>query len=425
MASNDDTVILKKSAPGGCAGGRWALRFVHSPDASLLDVELSLAEPVTLGRVKAGPPEPSWRGLGDRRVSGEHVSFTPMPGDRLVLKDLGSRNGTFVNGAKAITAELVEGDVVKVGSTLGVVTCRADGGRIPDWWAERVPGWIPSASYRAMLRQVDAMDRSMPIVAVGEVGSGKKALLRLIAHVRFGSGVKLATVDGGQVDARLVASVLSGLTDEVLLVEGLARVPPAVQAVLVRALAERGSRSMGSLFLMSHTPLAGSGLEPALVKALSEVAIVVPPLRRRREEILSLAQALLPHAMAKGEAPTADDRALVDTAGAEALLLHDWPDNVRGLERCIAGLAERQQRPFPGNAVQQELGLTTRITAGKSKKTSPPPRPMVSDKLRPRPSKEGLKAALAAHHHDVDAAAKALGVDRPQIMRWLKDDEED
>ncbi|HRE87804.1 MAG TPA: hypothetical protein PK095_01580, partial [Myxococcota bacterium] len=73
---------------------------------------------------------------------------------------------------------------------------------------------------------------------------------------------------------------------------------------------------------------------------------------------------------------------------------------------------------------REELGLTTRITAGNRKKTGPPPRPMVSDKLRPRPSRAGLKAAIAAHGHDLEAAARALSVDKAQIMRWLKDDED-
>ena len=406
------TLIIKRPTEGGCAGGLWALRFVHSPDPAIVGKEVSLAEPVIFGRIKAGPVAPNWRGLADRRVSGDHASFQPVVGGRLQLKDLESSNGTFVNGARAQTAELSEGDVVKIGSTLGVVTCRADNGKSPSWWAERVPGWAPSASYRAMLRVVDGLDKTMPVVAVGEVGSGKKALLRLIAYVRaVGSPPKLTMIDAAKADARLVASVLSGLTDEVLILEGLERMPPTAQQVLVKALAERKGRSMGTLFAT------------ALSSALKETVVVVPPLRNRREEILSLAQMLLPHMVGTADAPTVDDRPLVDLSGAEALLLHDWPENVRGLERCIAGLATRQQRPFTGPAVRDELGLVTRITSGTRKKTGPPPRPIVSEKLRSRPSREGLKAAIASHGHDITAAAKALGVDKQQVMRWLKDDE--
>jgi hypothetical protein len=429
MAKNDPkTLIIKRPAEGGCAGGLWALRFVHSPDAALVGKELSLTEPLVFGRVKAGPSAPNWKPIADRRVSGEHVEFRPIVGGRLQLIDLESSNGTFVNGARAQTAELVEGDVVKIGSTLGVVTCRADGGKVPAWWADRVPGWVPSASYRAMLRVIEGLDKTKPVVAVGEVGCGKKALLRLIAYSRFEWGqTKIAMVDAATVDSRMLAAVLSGLTDEVLILEGLERLTAEAQRVWVKALSDKKGRpmgSMGGLFATTYTPLEQCGLDPLLVQGLKPTAIVVPPLRQRREEILSLAQTLLPHAIAGMDAPTADDRALVDLSGAEALLLHDWPDNVRGLERCIGGLANRQQRPFTGAAVREELGLTTRITAGSRKKTGPPPRPMVSDKLRPRPSRAGLKAAIAAHGHDLEAAARALSVDKAQIMRWLKDDED-
>jgi transcriptional regulator of acetoin/glycerol metabolism len=418
------TLIIKRPTEGGCAGGLWALRFVHSPDAAMIGKEVSLTEPLVFGRVKAGVSAPNWHPIADRRISGEHVAFEPLVGGRLQLKDLESSNGTFVNGARAQTAELVQGDVVKLGSTLAVVTCRADGGKVPAFWADRVPGWVPSASYRAMLKAIEALDKTMPIVAVGEVGCGKKALLRLLAYARFEwAHPKITMVDAASVDDRMLASVLSGLTEEVLILEGIERLPAASQKVWVKALAAKKGRAMGALFATTYTPLEQSGLDAALVQALKGVVVVVPPLRQRREEILSLAQTLLPHALGLAEAPTADDRAMFDLGGAEALLLHDWPDNVRGLERCIGGLAARQQRPFTGPAVRDELGLTTRITAGNRKKTGPAPRPMVSDKLRPRPSHAGLKAAIAAHGHDLDLVAKALGVDKAQIMRWLKDDD--
>ena len=54
---------------------------------------------------------------GDDFVSTRHALLEPRP-DGLWVEDVGSTNGTFVNGARVTTARhLVEGDVVRIGKT--------------------------------------------------------------------------------------------------------------------------------------------------------------------------------------------------------------------------------------------------------------------------------------------------------------------
>lgn len=55
--------------------------------------------------------------IEDSEISRRHVSLR-FSGDRLEIEDLGSLNGTFVNGARieAVT-QLVEGDVARIGQT--------------------------------------------------------------------------------------------------------------------------------------------------------------------------------------------------------------------------------------------------------------------------------------------------------------------
>jgi len=55
--------------------------------------------------------------LADRMVSKRHAVVGRVKG-RIVVKDLGSRNGTFVNGEKVEKAILVSGDRLKIGSTV-------------------------------------------------------------------------------------------------------------------------------------------------------------------------------------------------------------------------------------------------------------------------------------------------------------------
>jgi pSer/pThr/pTyr-binding forkhead associated (FHA) protein len=48
-------------------------------------------------------------------VSRLHCRFVLDEGDRLDVEDLGSTNGTWVNGRKVEKAPLIEGDKVKIG----------------------------------------------------------------------------------------------------------------------------------------------------------------------------------------------------------------------------------------------------------------------------------------------------------------------
>ena len=50
----------------------------------------------------------------DGYVSGLHCRLT-WDGQRLFLTDLGSSNGTFVNGRRIVESELRDGDVILIG----------------------------------------------------------------------------------------------------------------------------------------------------------------------------------------------------------------------------------------------------------------------------------------------------------------------
>jgi pSer/pThr/pTyr-binding forkhead associated (FHA) protein len=89
------------------------------PELSLEVVEgagagrmVALAGPVTVGR--SGDADLV---LADELVSRRHAQLTPS-GSGAVVEDLGSRNGTFVNGAPVEGREqLRSGDLVRVGET--------------------------------------------------------------------------------------------------------------------------------------------------------------------------------------------------------------------------------------------------------------------------------------------------------------------
>ena len=86
------------------------LTIIHGPDhGKTFDVE---GESLTMGRDPTC--EIPLRDAGSSR----HHAVLQLKGDRYFLKDLGSSNGTFVNGLRIQIAELQAGDQIRVGNTL-------------------------------------------------------------------------------------------------------------------------------------------------------------------------------------------------------------------------------------------------------------------------------------------------------------------
>jgi len=99
-----------------------ALRAQHAPPARFLVLDgpglrrgstVEVAESMTVGRGS----ESGVRIDGDDFASARHARIDPRP-DGVWVVDLGSTNGTFVNGARVTTERLLQpGDVVRIGQT--------------------------------------------------------------------------------------------------------------------------------------------------------------------------------------------------------------------------------------------------------------------------------------------------------------------
>ncbi len=94
-----------------------AMLEVTQPDGTPLEVYLKDGETIRVGRI-----EPNDVVLIDRRVSRFHASVSAS-GSGLVVCDLSSMNGTFVNGSRISTPRSVNsGDIIAVGDTVIKVT---------------------------------------------------------------------------------------------------------------------------------------------------------------------------------------------------------------------------------------------------------------------------------------------------------------
>ena len=76
---------------------------------------------VTRSRVLLGRGSVDIR-LDDTHVSREHASLEVYGSNCVLLKDLGSTNGTFVNGKRIKVAEIEDGDTIELGTSRLTIT---------------------------------------------------------------------------------------------------------------------------------------------------------------------------------------------------------------------------------------------------------------------------------------------------------------
>ena len=90
--------------------GAWVITVTQGP-AALMGVTVPVNGPVVIGRSPGADIV-----IGDDFVSGKHARVSPA-GDGAVLEDLGSTNGTVLNGQRlSVPTQLRPGDAIDIGS---------------------------------------------------------------------------------------------------------------------------------------------------------------------------------------------------------------------------------------------------------------------------------------------------------------------
>jgi signal transduction histidine kinase len=198
----------------------------------------------------------------------------------------------------------------------------------------REPPFVPAATADRMRRLAAAHRVPLPVLVVGEPGTGKRTAARVLhAAAAAGSLVRVTPLTaeaffGGGAPAR-VSSCEGLLTLLIDRVEGL---PGLAQAALVDCLAAGGLHPAGAprafwLLATASADLAAlaerGAFDPALAARLNELVVVLPPLRARPHDIEPIACTVLDDlGRALGRSYSLAPEAL------ERLRGHSWPGNV-------------------------------------------------------------------------------------------------
>jgi transcriptional regulator with PAS, ATPase and Fis domain len=365
-------------------------------------------------------------------MSREHAQVSHGP-EGWTVRDLGSRNGTSVNGRLAIgPATCADPPVVRFGRSVALLV--ADVVPFAAALPMRGPDFVSGPTLRAALVEIAAAAADgKDLLISGESGSGKEIGARHF-H-RAGSratgpfiAINCAAIPSGIAERLLFGTVkgaYSGASAEargyvrsagggVLFLDEFGELDLEVQAKLLRVIetkealpvgASRGFEVDVAFCLATNRDLraavADGKFRSDLYYRVTQSQVVLPPLRERREEIPWLIELA-----AESEAPGLE----VDAQLVEECILRPWPGNVRellGEIRRIARHACAQSVPIQSNLLAPQVGLNV------EQKVNPAPKERTP--VTARAVEQALREALS-----VSAAARALGIHRSHLYRLIR-----
>jgi len=380
--------------------------------------------------------------IRDRTVSRFHCEVFVDREGRAWVKDLGSRNGTRVNGVRVREAELQEGMVIRVGQLELVFTPLAERNELPvapmTSFGTLVGSSLPLRTAFALLGKAAASE--VTLLLTGETGTGKSEAAELVHEQSRRARKPFRVVDCAAVPANLLESELFGhergaftganqkrlgVFEEAeggsVFLDEVGELPLELQPKLLRVLEAREVRRVGA---NRHLPvdvrvLAATNRDlraevnvgrfrPDLYFRLAVLTVRLPALRERPADIGPIARQLLGHL-------TLDEqtrRALTEPAFLARLQLSPWPGNVRELrnhlERCAA-LQEALQ-PSPEDPSPQRLdALDVSVPFSEARR-----------RLLAEFEQGYVRALLERHGGNVSRAAATAGVDRAHLHRIMR-----
>ncbi|HEY4220103.1 MAG TPA: sigma-54-dependent Fis family transcriptional regulator, partial [Myxococcota bacterium] len=353
MVGRDDDTTMGPSASRTRTPPRPTLRVVFSGERPCSELH-----PLRSGATPMGRGVDSVLGikLADARASREHAVIT-LAGERARIRNK-SQHGTQINGAPVDEAPLHDGDVLQLGDTFAVF--RMVPVDVVDVASKALIGWSPQAArLRATVRLVGPTRAS--VLLLGPTGAGKDVMARAL-HDESGRKGALVAVNSTAISEALAESQLFGhvagsftgaKADHVgwfrqadsgtLFLDEVGDLPLSLQPKLLRVLDEQRVLPVGAaqsvavdvrVIAATNADLEArvhdGRFRADLFARLAEIAVVLPPLAARKEDVL----ALLEHALPKDHAP-------LEPLLVAALLRHGWPYNVREVVKVAGELAVR------------------------------------------------------------------------------------
>ncbi len=279
------------------------------------------------------------------------------------------------------------------------------------------------------------------VLVLGENGTGKELIARELHRKSTRSERVFLSVDVGSISESLFESEMfghrkgafTGAAEErpgrfqaasggTLFLDEIGNLPLRLQAKLLNALEQRKVTPVGSdtpeiidVRLISATNVAAEVLRneqrfrPDLLFRLNTVEITLPPLRRRRDDILPIAR----HYLVSYSRKYATVPKSFSSRAEEAMKAYDWPGNVRALRHAI----ERAVILASGDVIEpDDLQLNYGVVDSRTTVAAAEPVVLKLDQVE----KATIEKALRRHGFNISHAAKELGLTRASLYRRME-----
>ncbi|HRX79435.1 MAG: sigma-54-dependent Fis family transcriptional regulator [Planctomycetaceae bacterium] len=259
---------------------------------------------------------------------------------------------------------------------------------------------------------------SGPFVAVNTAAIAESlAESELFGHVR-------GAFTGAEADRKGVFEQANGGT---LFLDEIGDMPPPAQTKILRALQERMVQPVGStksikvdvrVITATHQDLeqaiADHGFRQDLYYRIKGVELHVPPLRRRREDIILLANFFLDRIAGKlPVTPRFDSRAV------DQMLTYAWPGNVRELEHAVSAAAAMADKGVIQSSDLPMLKASDDLLIESFTELLDLPLTEAKNQLVESFERQAIARALQNHGGNVSAAARQLGIHRQSLQQKI------
>ena len=293
-------------------------------------------------------------------------------------------------------------------------------------------------------------DDDVTVLIRGESGTGKELVAAALhaASKRRGlfQAINCAALPPGLLEAELFGTVRGSFTGSTrdtpglirsahkgtLFLDEVAEMPLELQAKLLRVLESRQVQPIGGheavnvdvrILSATHRSLR-SEVEAGRFRAdlmyrLRVIPIFLPPLRERRPDIALLAHHLIQELNEK------QGRRHIETispTALAALTACSWPGNVRELKNALQYAVAMGDGPvltvaeLPAEVRSDETWMPTSMTTPSSPPSSTP-----ATTAGVGPERGLIEQVLSEADGNRDAAARALGISRVTLWRWMKE----
>ncbi|MDP1825554.1 MAG: sigma 54-dependent Fis family transcriptional regulator [Archangium sp.] len=402
-------------------------------------VDLGLGLTDATEAITVGIAEGNALRLTDPSVSRFHVELSRR-GDKVLVRDLGSTNGTLAAGLVLLDAAVPPGTVLQLGHTqLEVGSGQTKSIELAEGDALG-PLKGQSPVMRTLLARIDKAARSgSAALLTGESGTGKELIARAL-HERGPRAKKpFVTVDCGSLSPGLVASELFGhergaftgaerkhvgafeqADGGTVFLDEIGELPASLQSSLLGVLERQRFRRVGGsedisvdvrVVSATHRDLraavnAGT-FRLDLFFRLAVVKLDVPALRARVEDL----ELLIAHFLHEAGS-SAKVEVLFPKDVMSALRAHQWPGNVRELRNLVESTLAMGEPPA--------LEVTP---PGEAAAALPGPERSYKDaraELLHRFEAQYLAKLMAVTKGNVSAAARHAKMDRSHLIELLQ-----